>query len=59
MEVKRGSRGCPDVAETLCAFGNMPDGGLIVVGLDDSDGFRSVGVADPTTIESGIASQAA
>ncbi|MDR1214379.1 MAG: putative DNA binding domain-containing protein [Propionibacteriaceae bacterium] len=58
VEVKRGSGGCPDLATTLCAFGNMPDGGVIVIGLDENDGFAPVGVADPASIEQGIASQA-
>ena len=58
VEVKRGTGGCPNVAETLCAFGNMPDGGLIVVGLDESHGFAPVGVLDPAAIEQGIAAQA-
>jgi len=58
VEVKRGSGGCPDLTTTLCAFGNMPDGGLIVIGLDESQGFAPIGVTDPAAIEKGIASQA-
>jgi len=58
VEVKRGTGGCPSVSETLCAFGNMPDGGLIVVGLDENHDFEPVGVVDPATIEQGIAAQA-
>lgn len=58
VEVKRGSGGCPDLTTTLCAFGNMPDGGSIVVGLDENHGFSPSGVADPAVIERGIASQA-
>ncbi|MDR1264949.1 MAG: putative DNA binding domain-containing protein [Propionibacteriaceae bacterium] len=58
VEVKRGSGGCPDLATTLCAFGNMPDGGVIVVGLDEGHGFAPVGVGEPAALERGIASQA-
>ena len=58
VEVKRGGGGCPDLTTTLCAFGNMPDGGLIVVGLDESQDFAPSGVSDPAAIEKGIASQA-
>ena len=58
IEVKRGTGGCPDVTTTLCAFGNMPDGGRIVVGLDESLGFEPVGAVDPAAVEKGIASQA-
>ena len=58
VEVKLGAGGCPRLGETLSAFGNMPSGGLIVVGLDEASDFDPVGVADPTAIEAGIASQA-
>ena len=58
VEVKRGTGGVPNVAETLCAFGNMPDGGLIVVGLDENHDFAAVGVVDPAATEQGIAAQA-
>ena len=50
FEVKRGSGGAPDLAATLCAFGNMPNGGTIVVGLDEARDFEPVGVPDPATI---------
>lgn len=58
IEVKRGTGGCPDLARTLCAFGNLPEGGLIVVGLDESKGFAPVGLADPAEVERSIAAQA-
>ncbi|MCL2788819.1 MAG: putative DNA binding domain-containing protein [Micrococcales bacterium] len=58
VEVKRGPGGRPDLAETLCAFGNMPDGGLIIVGLDEGRDFAPVGVAEPAAMEKGIAAQA-
>lgn len=58
FEVKRGSGGAPDLAATLCAFGNMPNGGTIVVGLDEARDFEPVGVPDPATISQAIASQA-
>jgi ATP-dependent DNA helicase RecG len=56
--VKRGSGGVPHCAETLCAFGNMPGGGTIIVGLDEADGFAAVGVASVAEMEAGIAAQA-
>lgn len=58
VEVKLGAGGCPRLGETLSAFGNMPSGGLIIVGLDEAGDFDPVGVADPASIEAGIASQA-
>lgn len=58
VEVKRASGGAPNVAETLCAFGNMPDGGTIIFGLDERARFTPVGVNDPASLEQGVASQA-
>lgn len=58
VEVKLGLGGCPQLGETLCAFGNMPTGGLIIVGLDEDNDFEPVGVREPAIIEAGIASQA-
>lgn len=58
IEVKRGSDGVPNLAATLCAFGNMPNGGTIIVGLDESHNLQPVGVADPAGVAQSIASQA-
>lgn len=58
VEVKLGAGGVPDLGRTLSAFGNMPNGGTIVVGLDENDGFAPVGVHDPGLIEQGIAATA-
>lgn len=58
IEVKLGVGGCPELGPTLCAFGNMPNGGTIIVGLDEGENFAVVGLRDPATIEAGIASQA-
>lgn len=58
VEVKRGAAGVPDLAATLCAFGNMPDGGIVIVGLDERTGFAVTGVTDPAAVEQAIASQA-
>lgn len=58
VEVKRATGGCPSLAETLCAFGNMPDGGLIVLGVDERQGFAVVGVPDVAVLEAEICSQA-
>lgn len=58
VEVKLGTGGVPELGDTLCAFGNMPNGGTIIVGLDEERGFLPVGVPDPGLIEQSIASQA-
>ena len=58
VEVKRGSGGVPRCAETLCAFGNMPGGGTLIVGLDEANGFIAVGVESVAAVEAGLVAQA-
>lgn len=58
IAVKSGHGGTPDLGETLSAFGNMPEGGTIILGLAENDNFASVGVHDVQLIMQGIAAQA-
>jgi ATP-dependent DNA helicase RecG len=58
IEVKSAHGGVPDVKRTLCAFGNMPSGGVLIFGLEEQSGFKAVGVRDSAALEQGIASQA-
>ena len=59
VEVKSGAGGLPaSLTETMCAFANLPSGGLIVVGLDESRGFAPVGLRDAATLSAGISSRA-
>ena len=58
LEVKRGVGGVPRVGDTLCAFGNMPNGGTLIIGLDEANDFEPIGVADPAATAAGIAAQA-
>lgn len=58
IEVKSARDGCPQVGQTLAAFGNMPGGGLLILGLDERAGFAPVGLTDLATLEAGIADQA-
>lgn len=58
VEVKAAAGGCPELGETLCAFANMPDGGTIILGLDESAGFRPVGLDNLAELERGVAAQA-
>lgn len=47
------------MSETLCAFANMPDGGSIVLGVDEAAGrFEVTGLTDIAAIEAGIVHQA-
>lgn len=58
VEAKRASGGCPTLGPTLSAFGNMPGGGMIVLGLDESQGYAASGVGDPAAIMSAVVDQA-
>lgn len=59
IEVKRAAGGLPQLADTLCAFANMPNGGVILLGIDEADGaFTVTGVRDVASIESGLVSMA-
>lgn len=58
VEVKKAAGGYPRLGETLCAFGNLPNGGLIVLGADEADGFVITGVAAPAKLIQQLASEA-
>ncbi len=50
VEVKS-TAGVPALGPTLCAFGNMPEGGTIILGLDESRGFAPVGLTEASALE--------
>ncbi|MBL0885888.1 ATP-binding protein [Myceligenerans indicum] len=59
IEAKAAHQGYPqDLAPTLSAFGNMPGGGVIVLGLDERAGFEAVGVYDAADAQARLAGQA-
>lgn len=57
IEVKAAHGGLPqNLGQTLSAFANMPDGGTLILGVDEKSNFSVVGVAPE--VEAGIASLA-
>lgn len=55
VEVKAAQQGCPSVAPTLCAFANMPAGGILLLGLSEP-GFVPVGLTNVAQLEAAVAS---
>ena len=47
-----------NLASTVCAFANMPDGGTILLGIDEAAGFAVTGVNDAAGLEAGVVNQA-
>lgn len=58
IEAKAAEGGVPKLGETFCAFSNMPDGGLVICGLDEKTGFRAVDIPDLAKLEASVVSQA-
>ena len=58
IEVKSGLRGVPGLGETLSAFANTPDGGTILIGINEHDDFHISGIDHVADYEKAIASQA-
>ena len=58
VEVKSAAGGCPSLGATICAFANMPEGGTIILGLDEGAGFAPVGLTDLAGLEQAVAAQA-
>ena len=58
IEVKTAQGGIPDsLPQTLCAFANMPSGGLIILGVNEKEGFIVTGIENPSEMEAAVASQ--
>ena len=59
VEIKRAAGGLPEnTAETVCAFANMPDGGSILLGIDEKTDFTVTGIANPAYMEAALVQQA-
>jgi ATP-dependent DNA helicase RecG len=58
LEVKAAREGCPTkLFGTLSGFSNQDDGGVILFGLDEKQGFRLVGVYDAQDLQKRVAEQ--
>jgi len=58
IEVKASHEGCPTrLYGTLSGFSNQDDGGTIVFGLSEADGFEVVGVYDAQDLQKKVAEQ--
>ena len=59
IEVKAAKGGLPKLGRTLCALANLPNGGSIILGVEEAGGrFNAVGVKDIAEYEGGLASNA-
>ncbi len=60
VEAKRARAEVPKrLWETISAFANTPGGGLIILGLDEENGFAATGVKDPKKVQGDLASMCA
>lgn len=57
IEIKAAANGTPKLYDTLSSFANQSGGGTIVLGIDESAGYRIVGVFDAQQAQRGIADQ--
>lgn len=58
LELKAAHQGCPKrLYDTLSAFANQDEGGVIVFGVDESSSFEPVGVYDVQDLQKHVAEQ--
>lgn len=58
IEVKAATKGCPTrLFDTLSSFSNQDEGGIIVFGLDEKEGFSVKGVYDPQDLQKKVTEQ--
>jgi ATP-dependent DNA helicase RecG len=58
LEVKAAREGCPTkLFSTLSSFSNQDDGGILLFGLDEKQGFKAVGVYDPQDLQKKVFEQ--
>lgn len=57
IEVKAAAQGAPRIYDTLSSFSNQEEGGAIVFGIDETNGFEPCGVYDAQTLQKSIVEQ--
>lgn len=56
IECKRAAGGMPEsIGETLSAFANMPEGGTILLGVDEHSGFQPTGINNAADMQKDVA----
>ena len=58
LELKCAEKGCPKrLYDSLSSFSNQDEGGVIIFGVDEENGYKEVGVYDPQDIQKKINEQ--
>ncbi|MCF0215995.1 MAG: putative DNA binding domain-containing protein [Fibrobacteraceae bacterium] len=57
IEVKAAAKGCPKIFDTLSSFSNQQNGGFIIFGIDEENGFSPCGVYNAQDLQKKIAEQ--
>lgn len=58
IELKAAQKDCPKkLYDTLSSFSNQDDGGIIIFGIDEDNGYEPVGVYDPQDLQKQINNQ--
>ena len=57
VEAKRAKQLPTNLPETTCAFANMPEGGTILLGVDESQNFAVTGIDEPAEMSKSVVSQ--
>ena len=58
IELKKAKEGCPKrLYDTLSSFSNQDEGGIILFGIDEEDGYRETGVYDAQDLQKKVNEQ--
>ena len=57
VELKAAHKGCPKLYDTLSSFSNQDSGGVILFGIDETQGYAAVGVYDLQDLQKMVTEQ--